>query len=347
MNAQSILDAVNAVLDGYPGIGNDRHVEVFSRPGFSGATIFRVESSSGVWCCRCWGPNGPDISRLRWIHDLIRSVANLDFIAKLRTTNQLATFIECDELLWEVTDWMPGNADFNEHSNASRMTSMVNSVFRLHESFPLGAAFGPSPAIASRAIACRRLAKLQQRAHECLFDLQSKAQVDCKVRVHQFLPMSEMSSLELHQTALSAIERLAPQLIAAANRYANCQFRLQPVLRDLWHDHVLFVDDIVSGIIDFGALQMDVRECDWARLIGSLRWNGQMCWVQSRDEIERQFPACDLDWDLIKWLHQTGTVFAWFNWLQWLFAENGYQSNRVRAENRFHTIAEQILLLDT
>src|SRR5205085_7730253 len=48
------------------------------------------------------------------------------------------------------------------------------------------------------------------------------------------------------------------------------QLALQPAIRDVHHEHVLFTGDQVTGLIDFGALRIDTPLTDVARLVGSL-----------------------------------------------------------------------------
>ncbi len=45
---------------------------------------------------------------------------------------------------------------------------------------------------------------------------------------------------------------------------------IQPCIGDIWHDHILFLGDGVSGLVDFGGMRADTVAGDIARLLGSL-----------------------------------------------------------------------------
>jgi Ser/Thr protein kinase RdoA (MazF antagonist) len=96
---------------------------------------------------------------------------------------------------------------------------------------------------------------------------------------------------------------------------------LQPAIRDIHQDHVLFTGDEVTGLIDFGALRIDTPLADIARLVGSLVGD---------DTAERQF-AVDAYSDVrpvsrearrvVDLLDHSGVVLGALNWLMWLYVE--------------------------
>jgi homoserine kinase type II len=96
------------------------------------------------------------------------------------------------------------------------------------------------------------------------------------------------------------------------------EFRLQPCVCDLWHDHVLFTGNQVTGIIDFGSVKIDHVAVDLARLLGSTIGDDGAQWdialaayaTLSAEEIE-----------LARLLERTGVFVAAMNWLRWLYHE--------------------------
>jgi Ser/Thr protein kinase RdoA (MazF antagonist) len=141
-------------------------------------------------------------------------------------------------------------------------------------------------------------------------------------------------------TALDARVAAAIDLFTAAGgdaflaRVASIQphsAMLQPVLRDVWCDHVLFADersDSVTAIVDLHAAGIDTPATDLTRLMGSWaapaggerlsildRWPTA---VAAYDRVRRLSHA---EADLIPFLHATGVVCGLDNWFRWTLDE--------------------------
>ena len=115
----------------------------------------------------------------------------------------------------------------------------------------------------------------------------------------------------------SVIDRTLAQL---RDLSANV-FPLQPVIRDLWHDHLLFTDDSVTGIVDFGAMRMDIASLDLSRMLGSLIGDDadrRHFAVAAYDSIRK---ISETEHDAIEPLMDAQTILAAVNWLNWLVVE--------------------------
>jgi Ser/Thr protein kinase RdoA (MazF antagonist) len=118
----------------------------------------------------------------------------------------------------------------------------------------------------------------------------------------------------------------AIQRIAAVEQAAVAA---QPVLRDVWSDHVLFTEDgRLAGFIDLHAAGRDTPATDLARLLGS--WEAPSAtnaaawlrtWRHALDAYEAVRPLVPGERRLIPWLHAAGVICGLDNWFRWLIAE--------------------------
>ncbi|MBW8885212.1 MAG: phosphotransferase [Planctomycetia bacterium] len=97
---------------------------------------------------------------------------------------------------------------------------------------------------------------------------------------------------------------------------------LQPAIRDVHHDHVLFTGEEVTGLIDFGAMRIDTPLADVARLVGSLVGDDHEARQFACDAYSELRPLSEADRRLIDVLDETGVVLGALNWLIWLYIEH-------------------------
>jgi homoserine kinase type II len=102
------------------------------------------------------------------------------------------------------------------------------------------------------------------------------------------------------------------------NEASTINVPLFPVIRDLWHDHVLFTGDDVTGIVDFGALRVDSAACDLSRLLGSLVGNDREAWEFARQQYNSIRPLSADEWKLAQALDEANVILAGLNWLDWI-----------------------------
>ena len=111
--------------------------------------------------------------------------------------------------------------------------------------------------------------------------------------------------------------RLAGPLDAAARQ----PLPLSPSIRDVHADHVLFTGDIVTGLVDFGAMRCDTPLADVARLVASLAADDQAAHDFALDAYSELVPLSESYRHLVDLFDQSGLVLGGLNWLRWIYVE--------------------------
>ena len=104
---------------------------------------------------------------------------------------------------------------------------------------------------------------------------------------------------------------------------------------DVWHDHVLFTGDRVTGIIDYGSMKLDHPAIDLARWLGDTIG-------EDRERLERGLRAYRQaggpwypDAEFVSRLDRTGVVCAAIHWIRRLSATSAsFDADRVLARVR-------------
>jgi Ser/Thr protein kinase RdoA (MazF antagonist) len=275
--------------------------------GWSGSLLWRVTDAKGrQFCLRRWPTEHPSSERLQFIHNVLLHVGQeLPLVASPIATGSRATFIHHAGHLWELTSWLPGIADFHAHPTPARLRAALHVLVRFHN---LAARFqsqtGPAPAV------IHRLQQLQTLDHGELF------------RIEQSLATPLHKDLDAVAARLiAALKQRLQRQIPPSPVSAASQLHLQPAIRDIHHDHLLFTSDSVTGLIDFGALRIDTPLTDIARLLGSLVADDQKARTTALNAYAELRPLTDTDRQLIDWLDQTGLILSALNWLRWLYIE--------------------------
>ncbi len=277
-----------------------------NRGGFSGARIWRVETAAGPLCLRAWPEAGPSPRDLAFIHSLMdrARAVGLTFVPEVLRAEGGATRVAESGRLWDLTSWMPGRADFHEHPSGERLTAACAALARLHDVWaPPKPVCGPCPAVARRLERARQWSELVSSGWRPSF-----APHDVGAVRHW---------AERAWAALSFRAGRVPETLAAwAGRWAP----IQPCVGDVWHDHLLFEGDRLTGLIDYGGAKVDHVAVDLARLLGSLVGD-PAAWEVGLRAYRGVRPLTPEEAELAAVLDRTGTVLAAANWLRWLYHE--------------------------
>jgi homoserine kinase type II len=223
----------------------------------------------------------------------------LDFVPALLPTANGDTLVWDHGRLWELTEWLPGRADFHSQPTIARLEAACIALAQLHVCWEPGYSQGVSvcPAVV------RRLDRLREW------------------RALQGSGWWPEARLPVAERAWRVLPEWAQRTYAELQCWLGASWELQPCLCDLWHDHLLFDGDRLTGLVDYGAVKSDHPAIDLARLLGSLVEDNAEMWRIGLAAYRTVRRLSAEEEQLARVLDRTGTVVGVTNWLRWLFHE--------------------------
>lgn len=299
--------------------------------GFSGAEFWRVHGLDGDWCLRCWPLGHPSPERLKFIHAVLGSVARrgLEVVAVPEPTRQGETFIVSAGHHWELARWMPGSPARRNSLNREQLGAAMRCLGTFHLlAADCQQTIGAAPGIVERV---DRITELERGVLQ-------KIQEACRQPVWPELASRVdpiLRSFQLHAP------RLKQQLVAAGKLHVP----VQPCIRDIWSDHVLFTGNDVSGLIDFGAMRMDHVAADVARLVGSLVGDDEELRRVALSTYAHTRVLSEQELLLVNIYDRSSTVLSGMNWLQWICLERRHFPSREHVLARLDEILQRLASL--
>ena len=333
-------ESIERVLRHYP--DHFRDFQVVSgniAAGFSGAGIVRLRCGGRDYCLRRWPDVMPEPGRLAVLHRLLRHIfhAGVTEVPVPVAASAGSSLVCVGEQWWQLEPWMPGTADYAAQPNENRLRAAVRSLARWHHAarnFDSGAAGSawfatlkgrPSPAVNERL---------------GLLAWWSRFGLDAFVAGIDRGPDSELRDVSLRVGRSAA--RLAGDVADELRSVRTVQFEVQPCLRDVWHDHLLFTDNRVTGLIDASAARTESVAADLARLVGSLVGDDQSGWSVALDEYQRQRALSLDELALIPILDRSGVLLSGLSWLRRCYVDGQTLAPPARVQTRMSTIARRL-----
>jgi len=295
--------------------------------GFSGAALWHIDGSAGTMCLRAW-PTHETLPRLLFRHRLITMArqSGLLFVPAIFPTLDGVSVVEHAGRLWELTEWLPGRADYHERPSATRLEAACTALAQLHM------VWRNLPSTATGCPAVQRRLTFLDEWHRLLRSGWHPLTVaDAS---DPLWPIVERAWRVLP----SAIERVPQRL----QRWLGGQPRVQPCLCDLWHDHLLFEGERLTGLIDYGAVKVDHVAVDLSRMLGSLVGNDAADWEAGLQAYRRLAPLTAEEEELVHALDETGIVLGVANWLRWLYEEQRPFADRSAVARRLCDLVDRL-----
>jgi Ser/Thr protein kinase RdoA (MazF antagonist) len=280
--------------------------------GFSGAGVFKVKSAGGTYCLRRWPLSLTSSARVLAIHQLL-AVANRRGPAAVPVplkADSGTTLPEINGEFWQLEPWMQGAADFSTKPTDERLRSAMFQLARFHNAIrewaptaqisqwfqPAG--LRPSPTIGQRI---RMIDSYVATVAD--FDAALAKETDVRFR-------------DVGSRVASVFRRVHSVVKRELMAVQDLVVPLQPCIRDVWHDHLLFDDDELTGIIDFGAMATDSVSCDLSRLLGSLFGDDFAAWQRGLGNYETVRPMSEAEHRLLRPLDRSSVLLSGMTWLK-------------------------------
>lgn len=326
-------DLPRNVLAMYPAAGGEGKITPVPVAGFSGARVWRVTTDSGSYALRAMPAESVDWDRLTGLHALLARIqqTGLSPVAVPLPNRTGRTFFrdEYGGWIWQVEPWLPGLADFHMRPSLVRLESAMRSLAGWHQA---AATFHAPPA--SRTwFFCDTAGSpgLRERAQRVQFVRETLLP-----RLEACWPSPALPA-DLHSLGEQVVRIFKGQAddlardLELGSRFA---VPVQPVLRDIWHDHVLFTETAVTGLIDPGASRSDTVAADLARLLGSLVGADRTGWEQGLAAYRRVRELSFEELSLIPLFERSEVLLSPLNWLEWLVFSERQFADFTRAVDR-------------
>lgn len=340
--SSSATDLISRVLSLYDVQYRPQRIEIPSETGgFSGAGIAQIESSAGVFCLRRWPDRSLPRERLLGLHRLLKTVSDsgVTQVAVPVAAHDGSTLLDVSERFWQLEPWMPGQADFDTNPHRTRLASAMNCLSQWHtaaarfqpqasEQKWFASRTGTSPAVKER------LARIDDWCSGKLDRLRSTLHRDHTSRF-----------ADLGQEIASLFAAASPMIAAELRSLSQTAFDLQPCLRDVWHDHLLFTVDEVTGLIDPAACRTENIATDLARLLGSLVGDNRDEWSFAIESYSRHRTLSPAEHQLIRVLDRSSVLLSGMTWLDRIFLQRMRLTQASAVEARMKQILERLTQL--
>lgn len=323
------------------------HLEPLSGGGLSGAPVMLVRPGRGAACVlKRVARDAASESRATWVHDLVvraRRRGVVELPAPLATACGATLVADSGGGLWELVPFVAGTSA--AVADRRHLQTALEVLARLHAAWcdvPGGAA--APPAVVRRI---RQAAALVREP----WTSRRRAVPVVRAGATAGLVTDVVARWDRAIAILAALGGPAVVMRIAGVRARAVP--LQPVVRDIWYDHVLFAAPApaagprVMAIIDLHGAAIDTPATDIARLAGSW-WStsvGPRCETWLEEAVEAYAATRPLSADeraLVPWLHAAGVICALDNWFGWVVEGGRVFPNSARVLARIDRLLDAL-----
>jgi len=330
---------VQRVMVNYAGHFQPTRIEPVDQAGFSGARVWKLTTPVGAFALRLWPESGLQRTRLLGLHRLLARLRDegIDFVAVPVACSSGSSLVEANGRLWQLEPWLPGAADYLDRPSPRKLEAALSALARWHVAAATfvcseqeGSWFSRQPAAPSPGLN-ERLGLTRE-----WFSGRATT-VAAAVQRHGWEDFRQVAG-----EILRHFQRAAPAVATDLQAAANVVFSLQPCLRDVWHDHILFTRDEVSGIVDPSACRSETVATDIARLVGSLVGDDREGWQTALAAYQSVRALTADERAGVELFDRSGVLLSGLTWLQWIAVEVRPLPDRERVLGRLRGILARL-----
>ena len=287
--------------------------------GFSGASVIRLAGDVGDYCLRRWPLNRPPLARIIALHGLLRHVSTSggNQVSVPVANQDGATVFAFGGRSWQLEPWMPGIADWQDHQSPIRLRNVMRCIANFHTA----AVTYRCPPNATQWFFCQSTASspaIQERSNLLQDWLDGGL-----VRIETSLANDpDPDFKKLATQIVSMTKHTGPHVLRQLRNARTRLVDLQPCLRDIWHDHILFTQDAVTGLIDANACRTESVAADLARLLGSLVGDDVQRFATAIDDYSTHRHLTSQERALVGVLDRSSVVLSSLTWLRRRYLES-------------------------
>lgn len=337
------MDVPIAVWNAYPAEYRWMPIRFLdSAGGFSGAKFWRLSAEHGDLLLRRWPREHPDPLRLQYVHAVLAHARSQGFerIPRHIGTQCGETFVCEEDHLWELTTWLPGKPNLATKADPRTLQNAMRAVAAFHLAVADYRSSAPnkaqSPGLTERA---ERLTYYQNRGLQelasCIRQAEASSSIDSAVT-------------KLAWQLLVLFERVAGPVSQTLNLALQIETRMQPCIRDLRPEHILFEGSSVSGFVDFGSLRVDNVTTDLARLLGDIAADEASQWNLALNAYQELRRLSSEEQQLLLAFDQSAVALGGLTWLEWIYRQKRKFPDSKPIQTRLkHYIGRLSYLLET
>lgn len=311
--------------------------------GFSGARIWRVQVDNRHLALRCWPNPASDYQRLAGLHQLLEHTWRLGVtqIAVPLRTSYGESLLQIDGEMWQLEPWMPGAADFHRQPSRARLAATMRVLGRWH-------------------IAAKSFSPNQQHLHwfatqeaVCSPGLRERAETlsqASQIKLPQYREaLSGYPASALRQPLEKICLHLShhgTRILHKLHHNSNLRTPIQPALRDIWHDHLLFTGNELTGLIDASACRSESVVTDLARVLCSLLRDDRAEWDFALQCYQEVRPLSLTELQLLPVFDQSAVLLSGVTWLEWLLIQRRTFANSEQVLRRLKEVVGRMERLE-